>query len=547
MSDLAVTGRPKTSPVWDYFSYDESAKKSKCEVITNVVTKTKCAKTFSGKFSTNLKLHLKSSHREAYDEVIKKEKQNKEKENEKKSCTRANAACNFSMESNQPQITTFLKRPKLYNNEDPKCKAITKKLSIFLTASSTPISLVEDPTFSSLITELDSRYSRYMMSKKIDEVLIDLKGNVLSHMLQARKVNFCTDIWSKKRMTASFIGVTAHFFASHKRHNVTLAVKRMPSPHTGEEVVKIVLQVFKDWNIPDHKIGSIITDNGSNMVKAFKILQLQQKENMQSEGDDEEDFELCDTDNVDVLDTGSLDDSLPDQEKTIEESHQQDMYEQEREFDENEFEHEIAFVGYRRLSCFAHSLQLVVSKFDECSVFRHTIKKAKNIVSKFNKSTKATEKLIGNTGLKLLGDCPTRWSSTYLLINRFLTVKASVIQVLDEHSWDGLQNSEWRVLENIQELLQPFAEYTTLCSGEEYTTISSVVPIVVELQYHLEEMSTKPGMATISKRLNNELKSRFDKYVNPSAAGFDVYYLVATFLDPKQGRIQSLERGAAPC
>ena len=72
-------------------------------------------------------------------------------------------------------------------------------------------------------------------------------------------------------------------------------------------------------------------------MKAFKILQLQQKENMQNEGDDEEDFELCDTDNVDVLDTGSLDDSLPDQEKTIEESHQQDMYEQEREFDENEF------------------------------------------------------------------------------------------------------------------------------------------------------------------------------------------------------------------
>ena len=77
------------------------------------------------------------------------------------------------------------------------------------------------------------------MSKKIDEVFIDLKGNILSHMLQARKVNFCTDIWSKKGMTASFIGVTAHFFASHKHHNVTLAVKRMPSPHTGEEVLKI--------------------------------------------------------------------------------------------------------------------------------------------------------------------------------------------------------------------------------------------------------------------------------------------------------------------
>jgi len=409
MSDLAATGRPKTSPVWDYFSYDESTKKSKCEVTTDIETKTKCGKTFSGKFSTNLKLHLKSSHQEAYDEVIKKAKQNKEKENEKKSCNRANAACNFSKESNQPQITTLLKRPKSYNSEDPKYKAITKKLSIFLAASSAPISLVEDPTFSSLLTELDSRYSipsRYMISKKIDELLVDLKGNIMSHMLQARKVNFCTDIWSKKGMTASFIGVTAHFFANHKRHNVTLAVKRMPSPHTGEEVLKVVLQIFEDWGVPDHKIGSIITDNGSNMVKAFKILQLQQKANMQNEGSDEED---CDTDSVNVSDNGSIDISLSDHEETFEESHQQDAYEQEtRDFDENEFDHEVAFVGYKRLSCFAHSLQLAVSKFDECSVFRHTIKKTKKIVSKFNKSTKATEKLIANAGLKLIGDCPTR-------------------------------------------------------------------------------------------------------------------------------------------
>ena len=46
-------------------------------------------------------------------------------------------------------------------------------------------------------------------------------------------------------------------------------------------------------------------------------------------------------------------------------------------------------------------------------------------------------------------------------------------------------------------------------------------------------MSTKPGMTTISNKLNNELKHCFDKYVNPSVSGFDVYYLVATLLDPK--------------
>jgi len=79
-------------------------------------------------------------------------------------------------------------------------------------------------------------------------------------------------------------------------------------------------------------------------------------------------------------------------------------------------------VGYKRLSCFAHSLQLV-SKFEECSVlFRRTVKRAKKLVSKFNKSTKATEKLIAISGKKLIGDCPTRWSTTFLLINRLLEI-----------------------------------------------------------------------------------------------------------------------------
>ena len=41
---------------------------------------------------------------------------------------------------------------------------------------------------------------------------MDLKAKVLARMNQARKVAICVDIWSKKGLTASFLGVTAHFF-----------------------------------------------------------------------------------------------------------------------------------------------------------------------------------------------------------------------------------------------------------------------------------------------------------------------------------------------
>ena len=71
-------------------------------------------------------------------------------------------------------------------------------------------------------------------------------------------------------MTASFLGVMAHFYADHKRHNITIAVKEMPSPHTADNILRVVENVLADWNIPLYKIRNTITDNGSNMVKAFK-------------------------------------------------------------------------------------------------------------------------------------------------------------------------------------------------------------------------------------------------------------------------------------
>lgn len=218
----------------------------------------------------------------------------------------------------------------------------------------------------------------------------------------------------------------------------------MPSPHTAEEVLKVVLQIFKDWNVPDHKIGSIITDNGSNMVKAFKLLQQQaipDATNENNECDDVNESSIMNDHDVDIPNAADTTDSQSEEEEEEENDELEliDVEQEARDFNEIEFEHNITFTGYKRLSCFAHSLQLVVGKFDDCSVlFRRTVKKAKKLVSKFNKSTKATEKLIGIAGKKLIGDCPTRWSTTFLLINRLLEIKTAVIQILEDLGWDGL-------------------------------------------------------------------------------------------------------------
>ena len=83
------------------------------------------------------------------------------------------------------------------------------------------------------------------------------------------------------------------------------------------------------------------------------------------------------------------------------------------------------------------------------------------------------------------------------------------------------------------DLLRPFAQYTSLIGGEEYTTLSAVIPAIMELELHLEEMKRRGGLAGAAANLQSELKRRFDKILNPKALDHDPIFLLATALDPR--------------
>ena len=295
-------------------------------------------------------------------------------------------------------------------------------------------------------------------------------------------------------MSTSYLGVTAHFFSqkNHLRHCVTLAVRRMPSPHTGENIRSVVQEILSEWEIPSSKISAVLTDNGSNMIASFRN-HFQSEDSKESENSDGED-----------------------------ESKDQDVDAEAEEFETNEIDHEIIFGPvFKRLSCFSHTLQLVIHRISEVKSFKKVLGAAHQVVKKVNKSTKATEKLIALSGKKLVSDCPTRWSSTYLLISQMLEVRVALTEVLEEMEWDNLATSEWKLLENMCDLLRPFAQYTSLIGREEYTTLSAAIPAIMELELHLEEMNRRGGLAGAATNLQSELKRRFDKILNPKALDHD--------------------------
>ena len=90
-----------------------------------------------------------------------------------------------------------------------------------------------------------------------------------------------------------------------------------------------------------------------------------------------------------------------------------------------------------------------------------------------------------------------------------------------------------KILENIQTLLQLLAQYTSLISGEEYMTLSAVVPAILELNLHLEQMKKVAGMVEPATTLLTELKCRFRKFTDPTSLDHDPLFLAATALDPR--------------
>ena len=62
-----------------------------------------------------------------------------------------------------------------------------------------------------------------------------------------------------------------------------MAVRRFESPHTGERIADLLQAVINEWNIPHCKVFRSLTDNGSNMVKAYNLLSNDEEEDLEED------------------------------------------------------------------------------------------------------------------------------------------------------------------------------------------------------------------------------------------------------------------------
>lgn len=524
--EISSGGRPR-SAVWQYFLYDETLNKSICQIQS-------CGIHVSGKFTTNLKRHLEKKHKDEFQIVEQAELQHKSKREKHRS---ESVSAKRKKDAKQGSLDDLLKR-NAYGKDSKKYKTITRKLAICVATTNLPNSITDNEEFREFVEELNPLYTsmpkRTALDTEINKIHVEMQQKIKTLLSTAKKINLTADIWTKKGMSSSFLGVTAHMFSrnDHKRYTLTLAVRIFETPHTGNRILSLLKKILSDYEVDFNKIGVILTDNGSNMVKAFNADSLLNLDDEVSDdvGDEQVDVEFEDELMDDTLEhnihSGDLQDAtLPSADELC----------LVREYECNEEDHDLTFSGIcHRLSCFSHSLQLVMSEYEKMHSLKKVVKKAQGLVAKCNKSVKVTEKLLKLCGKKLIASCPTRWSSSYLLIERLLDVKPYLAEVLTDLEWDNLQNSDYKALENICNLLEPFAKYTQLASAEEISTVSMIIPIIMELNMHLDEIKSRTSLSRASIILKDALNRRFSYIMNPCNVNQKFssgIYCASTFLD----------------
>ena len=207
-----------------------------------------------------------------------------------------------------------------------------------------------------------------------------------------------------------------------------------------------------------------------------------------------------------------------------------------------------------RLACFAHTLQLVVKDgLDVATAARPVLAKCTKIASLTHQSAHfrtAFETKFG-TGSSIPAANVTRWSSMYAQLSAVASLDpVKLTAVLQETDHANLVSSvkARASLDELVDILQPFAEVTELTQGDEYITISCVLPSIVALlkcmaglsgraRYHSTVLATL--VDSINKRFSGLLQSL---QMQPTSIGrqepFEqLIYPAAAVMDPKYGFI----------
>ncbi|CAF3184086.1 unnamed protein product [Rotaria socialis] len=403
--------------------------------------------------------------------------------------------------------------------------SITKNLII---KCNSPLSIIEKAAFREFMKECVPKWEpmsvkklKHIITNSFKERVHKLIHDTLQHI---ESVSLTIDGWSD-RCGRAFLGITCHFIDEKLLPQAYLIeFTRMKSPHTSDNIRRQTEYVLDSFNIKE-KIFRIITDNAASMVKAYKFgLSTQSEQECFSSHN-----------GIDISDGDTKSDACDDDFNFT-------------DFQFFNIQHDGIINNVEdgspiRISCFAHTLQLSVRDgLEKLSQISKLLEKCRILARCSQKSTKIAD-ILDQIQKHFEQTTVTRWNSEFMLIRSVLSINKEDLEAIADTMENPVRfsNSDFKIMEEIINILEPFHQISLKCQAEKVATASLVVPSIVHLLSHLQSFKEiLPVCQKLTQQLQYSIERRFAgivkrlKLTNTTDTDpfNDPLYFMASVLDP---------------
>ena len=443
--------------------------------------------------STTVSSHMKSYHQKEIDEFLVKTK------------------------NQRSTISKFVtKRPRL--SKTPCSKDDYKKLKQILVEwlckNLRPFSIVEDKKFREFCTLLQRCHGEFEMlgrtaiaeevKNHAETCRIDFKSDVKE---QCNYYCFTTDAWTS-RAKDSYISLTLHFVTKElEMKSCMLEIDHLPGSHSGQALAERIRSLILDWKLNLNNCSMMVTDNGSNMVLASKLLGVEHMScfahslhlvvqaivgkaalaSCSDPGDVFEEEECVVSEEpppppppIVPADGSSTEVGLS---LTNVPQLQDNVCKQQVNVSQQQFNASIQQLNVNA------PRQLTV---EEALLYtQRAVERFRKLVRYFHRSPKALSKFKSLQTTKPVGlvlDVVTRWNSTYDMLARLASLKQCIQRwyvyleteegqlQFKNYKLDKPTDEDWMVLDGLILLLQDFKGVTEVLSGSFYPTVTLILP-----------------------------------------------------------------------
>ena len=303
-----------------------------------------------------------------------------------------------------------------------------------------------------IVPEYQVPHRTTFMRTHVPELYTKIQSKIRAELDCADTVAITTDMWKDEFIHNSYITVTAHFINEKwELKSFVLNTKVMNVSHTAANIVTELESIMKDWGL-DKKCHTIVTDEGSNMLLAGKLMRWNQVR--------------CFAHRLNLCLTSHGVDKVPDLNILIEKCKK------------------IAKAFRNKGS------NVAVKQADFRDFMESHVESDHNYFK--NDAT------VPNTSIKQ--PVPTRWNSICTMIESIVANEPIINEMLKdfEHADLIMSRSEFDALNSLINFLVPFKEISKQMQGEIYPTISLAWPNVQRLKKICERKNTNVGDVTES-------------------------------------------------